>query len=333
VATFVGFLSIPAYTGIIQNILDLTSHGDPLMQSVIAITLTLTAFGKDLKHATALDMLNIDFLESLLTAWNRYRNYIFNPKPDGSDNWIRFMKEWMKALSGNKLASASKTQPELYSNLAASFVTYVHLGQHGWNIYGVPAAAYWSNPNASDNKVTKNVTISFVHMVAQKTYVFQTYSQKITGIFHIEAFLSSSDKEMDKLVKSIVELATTFDNLLRQLGIPIGPNLGYDWWLREIGLAIIIVIYDSDPGAGEKLVDELSKQQSRFRVPVYVVWVDENGIVRGSCVGPRCDNNVLQALAKEIFGVGLGQQWTPPPTPELHIDDNMILRIPEAPEL
>jgi hypothetical protein len=49
------------------------------------------------------------------------------------------------------------------------------------------------------------------------------------------------------------------------------------------------------------------------------VYVDSNGIVQGYCVGSGCSQEILNKLAKDIFGVELGQEWVgssggdPPP--------------------
>jgi len=56
-------------------------------------------------------------------------------------------------------------------------------------------------------------------------------------------------------------------------------------------------------------------------MPVYVVYVDEQSVVRGFCVGPSlCPSNandILDQIAKDRFGVGIDQ-----PLPEASANNN-----------
>lgn len=91
-------------------------------------------------------------------------------------------------------------------------------------------------------------------------------------------------------------------------------NVMYD---TNISAGFAILAESVEPGAIEKLKEKLS--QLDLQMPVYVVYVDEQNVVRGFCMGP-CPSNaddILNQLAQDRFGVGIDQ-----PLPEASSDSD-----------
>lgn len=139
----------------------------------------------------------------------------------------------------------------------------------------------------------------FVHAVAEKTIG----GVRVIGLFHVQARLAEGDLDsimgFIRVLNDSRRLAAFMSLFFKDVrGIPVGEN------------AIIIVAWSVEGTAAADLQEELGKL--KLRVPVYVVYIDKDGKVQGFCVEPRvgrrCSQDVLNQIARDIFGVEIGQK-------------------------
>jgi hypothetical protein len=284
-AFLVAFFSIvhdysPDPDKLARNLTNLANAGGMAVNAVAATIFAYGAFEADRPGDSVHKAISMSFflfkLDSALVAFARKQL---------QDLWaVDHLENFLKAIAIAKSKGASAQE---LANLAAAFTTYVGLGEGGWTINTLPAALHFLNAYAGASQGTARVT----HIIAS----MNVEGHKVTGVFHVESFLAAEKEE--KILLSIVrDIAKELTKLTGNLS---GTN-------TDLFIGIVAWGSSGNLGPGSSLYNNLKNIAESHGVPIYVVYVDSTGHVRGYCVGPRCDPNVLKKLAYDIFGVELG---------------------------
>jgi hypothetical protein len=257
---------------ILQEILMLLDNQGHELQgrTIVGIVFSLAAFKAQLEGQPTLDRLTQEFLQSVKQALQDLERY-------------RWTDEYLEALTAPYLHELGIEQ---LSNLAASFITYVKLTDAGWEIWNVPAAECFSGGGCAPNIPNSNI-----HIIA--------YSEDLNYALAIHVQSELTLEDLDKgLIDDLERAMKDFAGYMEHINVTYGTNI-------SSGFAILAESVET--GAIEKLKEKLS--QLNLQMPVYVVYVDEQNVVRGFCVGP-CPSNaddILDQLAQDRFGVGIDQ--------------------------
>ena len=266
---------------IVQEILNLLDNQDNELQvrSILGIVVSLAAFKAQLQGQPTLDRLTQEFLESFKKGLQDLEKY--------SRTTV-----YIRALTLLELYTIGV---EELSNLAASFITYVKFVDAGWEILSVPAAECFSG------SCDPNILNSNIHVIA--------YSEDLNYALaiHVQSELTLEDFDRG-LIDDIERAIKDFVSYMEHLNVTNGTN---------ISSGFVILAESVEPGAIEKLREGLNKLN--LPIPVYVVYVDEQNVVRGFCMEP-CPgnaNDILNQIAQDRFGVGIDQ-----PLPEASADSD-----------
>ncbi|OGF57223.1 MAG: hypothetical protein A2Z21_02165 [Candidatus Fraserbacteria bacterium RBG_16_55_9] len=122
----------------------------------------------------------------------------------------------------------------------------------------------------------------------------------VVGVFHIEASLGESD--IPAILDEITKLNTDIEYFITSVSITLGINIT----LTGKQPAIFIVAYSIET---QQAVDNLKTELRNLnpRIPVYLIYIDENNRAQGECFGPGCSQAVLNQTSIDMLGVGLGE--------------------------
>lgn len=253
------------------------------------------------------DAVFAEFLKKLSTGLETYRT-------GGEESWARFIDDYLLALvSPYYIQREEELKNDIYVNLAASLITYVSLATSpGWIVTDTPAATCGVLANCGSHD-------EFIHVIAMKVF---NDGKQVVGLFHTEAQLTQGDLAED--------LSGDLLGRIERLSDAIQGQLGAAW--RGLDPSIFIVAFSID--SNQTPLDLKAKlenllAQGKLNVPVYVVYVDKSGYVRGYCVGPTgtCSDEVLNQTAIDVFGVGLNQldpNFGQPPEQPPPVDEPII---------